>query len=438
MRLKGFEMDKKNIAIAKISIISVIVALLLIFSFISFSGFAGFFNATQKGTELDKGIYANYNVIKGNDVTDEEFAEDFNNTFLKIRSLIEQKNYQDSVVYKGSNNTIRIETPKVGDASALLTEIGAGLLKIRTSSDSSSEVKISGDDVTFAVATTSTTTGYWGTYIQFTEESAEVLADMTKNASSSSSTYLYFYRGDSDSYFFYLPVSSPITADYLFISSSSGSMSQQDAINLAITVSCGSMPAVVEIQGEVKTIEAIDGAMLGLEIALGVILLLLLVIFSVVYRELGLIVSLSLLFYAGVMVFLIQAIPVITITSASLGAVLIGLILVAAFNFVILERIKAEFAIGKKLNMAIKTGYKKSINIIADLSGALLVISLISFFICKGIIQSFMMTLLTGAVVACISALFITYQLITAYSVFNKNNGKKVNFAREENVNEIE
>lgn len=431
-------MDKKNIAIAKISIISIIVALLLIFSFISFSGFAGFFNAIQKGTELDEGIYANYNVIKGNDVSDEDFAKDFDNTFLKIKSLIEQKNYQGSVVYKGANNTIRIETPKITDSSALLTEIGAGLLKIRTSDDSSSEVKISGDDVTFAVATTSNTTGYWGTYIQFTEESAAVLSEITKNASSNSSTYLYFYRGDSDKYFFYLPVSSQITADYLFISSSSGSMTQQDAINLAITVSCGSMPAVVEIQGEVKTISPIDAAMLGLGIALGVSLILLMVIFAVIYRQLGLIISLSLLFFVGVMMFLIQAIPVITIAPASLGAVLIGLILIAAFNFTILERIKAEFAIGKKLNIAIKTGYKKSINIIADLSGAITLISLISFFICTGIIQSFMMILLVGAVIACISALFITYQLIISYSAFNKNDGKKVNFAREDNINEIE
>lgn len=430
-------MDKKKVAITKITIISLIVALLLIFSFISFSGYAGFFNAMKKGLELDEGIYANYNVIQGDDVTDEEFAEDFNNTFLKLTSLIEQKNYQDAVVYKGSNNIIRIESPDVDDASALMNEIGAGLLKIRISTDSTADVKLSGDDVTFAVATTSTSTGYWGTYIQFTEESAAVLSSLTADAATTT-VNLYFYRGDSESYFFYLPVSSQITNDFLFISSSSGSMTQEDAVNLAITVSCGSMPATVEIQGEVRAISPIDGAMLGLTIALGVSLLALLIIFSVIYRELGLMTSLSLLFYVGAMLFLIQAIPVITVTSASLGAIFIGLILVAACNFVILEKTKAEFAMGKKLNISIKMGYKKSVNIIADLCGSLTLISLISFFICTGTIKSFMMILLVGAVVACISSLFITYQLIRSYNVFNKNDGKKINFIREEDANEIE
>ena len=90
-------------------------------------------------------------------------------------------------------------------------------------------------------------------------------------------------------------------------------MSREAAINLAITVSCGSMPAVVEIQGQVMDIESVNGAMLGVEIALGVSILALIILLIILYRELGLMAGLSLLLYVGVMLLLIQSISIITI-----------------------------------------------------------------------------------------------------------------------------
>ncbi len=430
-------MNNKKIAIIKLSIISVVISLLLVFSFITFNGFAGFFNAAQKGTELDEGVYANYDVLRKDGITDEEYAEAYNNTFLKLKSLIEQKNYSGSVVYKTSNNTIRIESPVINDVKSLLAEIGSGEFKIRTSNSNTSEVKFSGEDIEFAVATTSTSTGYWGTYVQFTEEAAEVLSELTEKASETN-VYLYFYRGDAENYFFYLPVSSQITNNYLFISSSSGSMTQENATNLAISISCGSMPAVVEIQGEVNTIYPITGAMLGLTIALGVSLLVILIIFALMYRELGLVSLLSILFYVGAMLFLIQTLPGATITSATIGSVLLGLILVASCNFIILEKIKSEYLKGKKLNIAVKTGYKRSIGVIADLCGAISISSLAMYLISSDIIKGFGLILIVGSLIACFSSLFLTYHLTSSYVAFNNNDGKRVNFKREENVNEIE
>lgn len=431
-------MSKKKIAIIKLSVISVVVALLIIFSFISFDGYTGFFNSAEKGLDLSEGIYANYSVTKNDGVTDEEFVEDFNNTFLKIKSLLVQKGFQGTNIYKASNNTIRIETPNTDDSKEILEEIGLGEFKIRGSDNSSDEVKISGKDVLFAVATTSTTTGYWGTYIQFSEETADILADMTKSATESSPAYVYFYRGNSENYFFYVPVSSPISAEYLFVSSSSGAMTQGDAISLAISISCGSMPAKVEAKGSIKAIYPLDGAVLGLSIALGVSLLAILAIFAVLYRELGIMACISILFYVGAMLFFIQAIPIIMVSSVSLGAIIAGLILVSACNFIILEKGKYEYAIGKKLNIAIKTGYKRSVNLIADVCAILALTSLIAFFISTDLVKSFAIMMLVGSIIACFSSLFLTYHLVNSYSELNKNNPKKTNFVREEDVNEIE
>jgi preprotein translocase subunit SecD len=156
------------------------------------------------------------------------------------------------------------------------------------------------------------------------------------------------------------------------------------------------------------------------------------------YREIGLVACVSILFYIGIMIFFMQAIPIITISSASLGAILLGLILVSTCHFIMLEKIKSEYAIGKKLNISVKMGYKKSINVIADICGILVIASLVGFFVCTGLLKSFMMLLMVGSLISCFSSLFLGYQLFTSYTFFNKNNGKKVNFTREENVDEIE
>jgi preprotein translocase subunit SecD len=427
---------QKKIAIVKFTVISLIIALGLIFSFISFDGYAGFINASERGLELDGGVYANYTITKRDDVTDEKFEEDFDSTFLKIKSLIEQKGYQDAKIYKTSDKRLRIESPEMSDVKNILSQIGEGDFKIRTSGSSSAEVKLTGRDVLFAVATTSDY-GNWGTYIQFTDEGSTIISELTASATSSSNVYLYFYRGDTTSYFFSLPVSSKVDSGFLFISSQSG-MTQQNAVDLAVNVSCGSMPTILQIEGGVKTIFGIDGATLGLSIAAGVAIVFTLILLALIYRELGLMGCLSILFYAAAMMFLIQTIPVLMLTSASVGGILVGLALIAGFNIIIFEKIKEEYSIGKKLSVSMKTGYKRSINLIADISGGIALISLVIYLISAGTIKSFAIGLLVGSLVACFSSLLITWQLIEAYRVFNKDNARRVNFTREENINEIE
>lgn len=437
-------MEKKK-AIAKITLISILVALLLVFSIISFmpknsaKGFAGFAGSITKGMDVEGGIYASYTPSKLGTMTDEEFKDGIDSTFSRINSLIEQKGYEDARVYLGSDNKIRIETANTDDAEEILSLIGSGEFKIKVSSSSSAETKISGKNVTAAFAMQDPSTYNWGTYIGFDETGAEALSSITASAGSST-VYLYFYRGDSENYFFSLSVSSQITNDFLFISSSTGSMTKEDAIDLAIQVSTGSFETVLSIDGNVYEISPSSGeeSLLGITIAGAVAVLFILIIFGVVYRELGLMSILSILLFVGSALFFMQAIPVITLSVASLGAVLVGIILISSLHVILLEKIKAEYQLGKKLKTSIKTGYKKSIAIISEICGILAIISTVMYFICQGAMKSFSMIMIVCSVLSIIITLFFTYHLNWSYSIFNPSNAKRVNFTREENVDEIE
>ena len=437
-------MEKKK-AIAKITLISILVALLLVFSIISFmpknsaKGFAGFAGSITKGMDVEGGIYASYTPSKLGTMTDEEFKDGIDSTFSRINSLIEQKGYEDARVYLGSDNKIRIETANTDDAEEILSLIGSGEFKIKVSSSSSAETKISGKNVTAAFAMQDPSTYNWGTYIGFDETGAEALSSITASAGSST-VYLYFYRGDSENYFFSLSVSSQITNDFLFISSSTGSMTKEDAIDLAIQVSTGSFETVLSIDGNVYEISPSSGeeSLLGITIAGAVAVLFILIIFGVVYRELGLMSILSILLFVGSALFFMQAIPVITLSVASLGAVLVGVILISSLHVILLEKIKSEYQLGKKLKTSIKTGYKKSIAIISEICGILAIISTVMYFICQGAMKSFSMIMIVCSVLSIIITLFFTYHLNWSYSIFNPSNAKRVNFTREENVDEIE
>lgn len=435
-------MEKKK-AIAKIVLISLLAALLIVFSIISFTpansvkGFSGFAGAITEGVDLDGGIYANYSPEKIGEMTDEEYKSAVNSTFDRINSLIEQKGYEDSKVYLTSNNQIRIETPNVDDAEAVLTLIGSGefSLKIGTNED-----RIYGRDVTSSFAMQDPSSYNWGTYIGFSEEAGAILEEKTKNASSSAPVYLYFYRGDSSNYFFYLSITSQITDNFLFISSSNGTMTQENAIDLAIQISTGCFETIVEATGSNGEISASAGnqAVLGLIIAGSVLALAIIIIFAIVYRELGLMAMVSILLYIGVTLFFMQAIPVVSLSVGSLSAVLVGLILISACHFIMLEKVRGEYRLGKKLKTSIKTGYKKSVAIIAEICSVLAITSLIAFFVCTGAMKSFSMVLLICSALSALTTLFFTYHLNISYSEFNGSNGKRVNFTREETVDEIE
>lgn len=438
-------MEKKK-AIAKITLISLLSILLVIFAVISFmpenslKGYAGFAGAITKGLDFDGGVYANYTAGKIGEMTDEEFQDAINETYKKVSSIIEQKGYNDARVYLTSDNKIRIESPNVDDAEEILDLIGAGELRISTSSTNDGDAIVTGDHITAAFAMQDSSSGSWYTYVGLDEEANQAVINATKDATSSSQKTLYFFRGDDTNAFSSLAFGSEYDTAYFLIYYTDHTMTQEEAVDLAIQISTGCYKTILTVDGETDWISSQSGdeAVLGLIIASAAAAVVILIIFAIVYRELGLMAIISILMFIGGMLFFMQAIPVITLSVSSVGACLVSLVLISACHFILLEKMRGEYASGKKLKIAVKSGYKKSLSLVSEICAIIAVVATVSYFVLTGIAKSFAMILIVGSVLTALITLFFTYHLTKSYAELNNANGKRVNFSREENIDEIE
>ena len=437
-------MSKKK-AVLTLCIISVLVALCLVFSFVSFDvagknyKYMGFANAIQQGVEYGGGVYAEYEAVKPEGMSDKDYADKLNETYLRVESVLSTKGMESASVIK-TNNRIRVEAPNRNDATVILTVMGAGVLKIRTSNDATTDPIITGANVIAASATqlqTSQTAYQWGAYIAFDDAGKEALTTATKDAEKNAVT-LYMYRGDSETAFFSLKIQNKISDGYMFISEST--MSQKSAENYALQLYSGSLPLTIETVGnQVLTVSAGIGetAILGLAIAAGALVLALLIFFIVRYREFGLMITLSMLLFIGLMLFLLQAMPIYEISIAGMAGVLVSLLLFAASHILVFERIKREYASGKKIPAAVKFAFKKSNGLIIDFSALLMIVGVLCYFIGTGAFKTFAIAILVGAALSLLISLLIIKLLANSYVVFNKTNEKRVNLRREEGIDEI-
>ena len=433
----------KKKAIVKISLISIVAILAIVFSFLSFKvagknyEFVGFANAINKGIEYDGGIFAEYKAEKG-DLSDDEFNKKFDDTIVRVESVLSAKDLNNLSVYKTNNNTIRIESANSDVAKQVLELIGQGELKIRTSSDSSKDAIILGKNVVSTFATqlqTSSTAYQWGAYILFDDEGKSALSEATKNASSSSPVTIYMFRGDSETSFFSLQISEKVSQGFMFISSSS--MTQSYAESLAMEMYCGSLPVNIETIGNVGTITVQNYALIGLAIAFAIMALVVLVLFIVRYREFGLMACVSFVLFVGLTLFILQAISIFEISIAGVAGLILSLILFASSIIIVFENVKREYALGKKMPASVKTAFNKCNSLILDISVVFAVLGLLCFLIGTQGLKSFGLAIIICSILSIVISLFITRVLLNSYLAFNSTNNKRVNLNREEEIDEI-
>lgn len=140
-------------------------------------------------------------------------------------------------------------------------------------------------------------------------------------------------------------------------------------------------------------------------IAIAALIVAVIVAMFVMDKKYGLVSCLSMMLFTDCYLFLLIAIPGIRV---SLGGV-IGFalaILLAADGFIITsKRIKEEFARGKTVKSAVKTGFTRAIAPILGESAISVASALILFAICGGAVKNFALLFAIGSVVSVITTL---------------------------------
>lgn len=193
-----------------------------------------------------------------------------------------------------------------------------------------------------------------------------------------------------------------------------GSYSVEEAKKMAMLLNAGALPVRVELM-ETRTV----GATLGDESIKetkksGIIALILVAIFMIIfYRLPGLVANIALLI-CGVITFGILNFFGAVLTLPGIAGLILTLGMAVDANVIIFERIKEELRLGNSILASIDEGFKKAFMAIIDANITTLIITAILFALGTGAVKGFAVTLSIGIFASMFTAIIVTRLMLKA------------------------
>ena len=191
-----------------------------------------------------------------------------------------------------------------------------------------------------------------------------------------------------------------------------GNFTQSSASDLAVQISSGALPA------NVKVLSSTDvGASLGAEsvkrsVAAGLVGLFIVVLFMISYYRLpGLLASLALLVYGGIVLALFKTVPVV-LTLAGLAGFILSVGMAVDANVLIFERFKEEMRAGRTVGAAVDAGVRRAWPAIRDSNISTLITCSVLYGVAPPQIKGFALTLAIGVLISLISSIIVTHNLL--------------------------
>ncbi len=207
-------------------------------------------------------------------------------------------------------------------------------------------------------------------------------------------------------------ISEPITGGH---GSITGNFSVQEASDFALLLRAGALPAPLHVLEE-RTV----GPDLGADsISAGkhatIFSIVLIAVFMVIaYAAIGFIADVAMIFN---LVLLIAALSQLgaTLTLPGIAGVALTLGIAVDANVLINERIKEELRLGKRLLVAIDSGYKRAMSTIVDSNLTTLIGSLLLYIFGTGPIRGFAVTLSIGILISMFTAVSLTRLILISW-----------------------
>lgn len=191
-----------------------------------------------------------------------------------------------------------------------------------------------------------------------------------------------------------------------------GNFDQTSARDLAIQISSGALPANVKVLSSTDVGASLGADSVKRSIAAGLVGLVIVVIFMITYYRLpGVLASLALLGYAGIVLAVFKTIPV-TMTLAGLAGFILSVGMAVDANVLIFERFKEEMRAGRTVGAAVDAGVRRAWPAIRDSNVSTSITCLVLIFAAPTQIKGFAITLLIGVVVSLISSIIVTHNLL--------------------------
>jgi SecD/SecF fusion protein len=196
---------------------------------------------------------------------------------------------------------------------------------------------------------------------------------------------------------------------------SGGFQSIQEAQDLATFLQIGALPINLKLISQSQVSATLGEQALNQGLKAGLIGLLLVVAFLILYyRFLGVVATIGLGVYAVFFFALIKLIP-ITLTLPGIAGLILTIGVAADANIVIFERIKEEVRAGRSVSAAIGVGYRKGIATIIDANVITLLTAFILFVLATAGVKGFAFTLGVGTIVSLFTAVVFTQAFLGVF-----------------------
>jgi len=242
--------------------------------------------------------------------------------------------------------------------------------------------------------------------IEFNDEGTKIFGDLTKE--NIGKRIGIFLDGAL--------LSAPVVRDVITSGSAqiTGQFTPDEAKTLVRRLNSGALPLPIKLISQQAVGATLGERVLSRGVYAGVIGLILVAIFLVLwYRLPGLIAVLALVLYVGIILALFKLIPV-TLTAAGIAGFILSIGMAVDANILIFERVKEERKAGKDLLAAITEGFHRAWLSIRDSNVSSLITALVLFWMGTSIIRGFALTLGIGVLVSMFSAITVSRSFLLA------------------------
>lgn len=259
---------------------------------------------------------------------------------------------------------------------------------------------LSGKQLKRAEVSQDTQTGQVQVALNFDDEGTKLFAELTQN--NIGRPVAIFLDGEA--------ISTPVVNEAILTGSAviSGSFSLQDARLLAQRLNSGALPVPVELISQQKVDATLGADSLQRSLQAGVIGLLLVMAFMVVYYRLpGLLSVFSLSIYALLTLALFKLLGV-TITLSGIAGLILSVGMAVDANVLVFERLKEELRAGKSLRSAMEESFMRAWPSIRDSHITALISCIFLVWFGTGFIKGFASVLVVGTIINLFTAITVT------------------------------
>jgi protein-export membrane protein SecD len=184
--------------------------------------------------------------------------------------------------------------------------------------------------------------------------------------------------------------------------------SLQTALNLANDLNTGAIDAPIILSGQYTISASLGDNALQLSLYAGLLGLIVLAIFMILYyRLMGIFAVIALLIYSVIIIFVLKTTGIV-MTLAGIAGIILSIGMAVDANILIFERTKEELSEGNSYIAAITTGFERAWSSIRDSNVSSLITCVILWFFGNSIIRGFALMLGLGILVSMFTAITVT------------------------------